>query len=42
MLHFSSNLEYYIKTRAIQSICNEMNSKLHELSSNAKVGGEAI
>jgi len=32
LLHFSNNLEYYIKTRAIQSICNEMNARLKELS----------
>ena len=31
MLHFSNNLEYYIKTRAIQTICSQLNSKLKEI-----------
>jgi hypothetical protein len=31
MLHFTQNLEYYIKTRAIQSICNELANQLKEI-----------
>eukprot|EP00347_Sterkiella_histriomuscorum_P006822 403351300 len=30
-LHFSNNLEYYLKTRAIQQICNELDTKLKDL-----------
>ena len=32
MLHFSSNLEYYVKTRAIQSVCNQLSVKLKEIT----------
>lgn len=32
MLHFSSNLEYYVKTRAIQSVCNQLSAKLKEIT----------
>ena len=38
MLHFGSNLEYYIKTRAIQSICNELDRHLAELSQEREHG----
>ena len=31
LLHFSNNMEYYIKTRAIQSICNELDAKLVDI-----------
>ncbi len=31
MLHFSNNLEYYIKTRAIQSVCNELDAQMTEI-----------
>ncbi len=36
MLHFTSNLEYYIKTRAIQSICNELANQLKEIEETEK------
>lgn len=36
MLHFTSNLEYYIKTRAIQSICNELANQLKEIEESEK------
>ena len=38
MLHFGSNLEYYIKTRAIQSICNEMDRHLADISQEREQG----
>jgi hypothetical protein len=38
MLHFSNNLEYYIKTRAIQEISNEMEARLKDIAANS---GEA-
>lgn len=31
MLHLSNNLEYYIKTRAIQSVCNELDAQMKEI-----------
>jgi len=28
LMHFTNNLEYYIKTRAIKQCCNELDNKL--------------
>ncbi len=40
MLHFSNNLEYYIKERAIRQVCNEMNAKLKEITEDSDVRNE--
>ena len=35
LTHFTTNMEYYIKTRAIQSVYNDLQNQLKEISSDA-------